>query len=83
MREEHGLPQDRDAERGETANRVDDPSATQAAWSSKTQAKAPTRMRCNVCRAAIPSDPLCVRRRTHGAPRPTMAPGGRDVVPCT
>ena len=30
MREEHGLPQDRDAERGETANRVDDPSATQA-----------------------------------------------------
>lgn len=30
MREEHGLPQDRDADGGETASRVDDASATQA-----------------------------------------------------
>ena len=30
MREEHGLPQDRDAGHGETANRVDDVSATHA-----------------------------------------------------
>ena len=30
MREEHGLPHDRNAERGEATNRVDDASATQA-----------------------------------------------------
>ena len=30
MREDQGLPQDRDADRGETANRVDEASATQA-----------------------------------------------------